>query len=63
MFVPSESECMDVLMRALKDTQAKVDELEGLVEFYRDRSKPDTATATDEDGFPIPGSWARKKAE
>ena len=63
MFVPSESECMDVLMRALKDTQAKVDELEGLVEFYRDRNKPDTATATDEDGFPIPGSWARKKAE
>lgn len=61
MFIPSESECMDVLMRALKDTQAKVDELEGLVEFYRDRSKP--ATATDENGFPIPGSWARKKAE
>ena len=61
MFVPSESECMDVLMRALKDTQAKVDELEGLVGFYRDRNKPDTTT--DEDGFPIPGSWARKKAE
>ena len=61
MFVPSESECMDVLMRALKDTQAKVDELEGLVEFYRDRNRPDTTT--DEDGFPIPGSWARKKAE
>ena len=63
MFVPSESECMDVLMRALKDTQSKVDELEGLVEFYRDRNRPDTATATDEDGFPIPSSWARKKAE
>lgn len=40
MFTPSESECMDTIMRALKDTQQKVDELETLLEFYRSGEHP-----------------------